>query len=242
MNTSINTLPAPKFLTLLLLFTCFSDHALASSTTPSSHYWEWWIGALALGGITVLFWLVIHSPLGVSSSWHRIVTWREERNLHKLNQPAQAANLDKIHQAILSATLEQFGEQSTPPLTHDAKLSPTQTPQPFLERKRTHWTAHITFLSMTAVGAMISAYFAGGIELQFSLGDEYQRLFGQGWMGWVFLFVGGLLVGFGTRLGTGCTSGHGLSGVSRFQTASILGTAAFFGSAIAFSLVVEYFL
>ena len=39
--------------------------------------------------------------------------------------------------------------------------------------------------------------------------------------------VAGLLVGFGTRLGSGCTSGHGVSGVARFSPRSILATLVF---------------
>lgn len=41
------------------------------------------------------------------------------------------------------------------------------------------------------------------------------------------LLVGGLLVGFGTRLGNGCTSGHGVCGVSRGSRRSITATAVF---------------
>ena len=40
--------------------------------------------------------------------------------------------------------------------------------------------------------------------------------------------VGGLLVGFGTRLGSGCTSGHGLCGLARFSRRSVVATAVFF--------------
>jgi len=46
------------------------------------------------------------------------------------------------------------------------------------------------------------------------------------------LVVAGLLVGFGTRLGSGCTSGHGLCGIARFSKRSIAATAVFFGVAI----------
>lgn len=41
------------------------------------------------------------------------------------------------------------------------------------------------------------------------------------------LIVGGLLVGFGTRLGSGCTSGHGVCGISRFSLRSLLATVCF---------------
>ena len=42
-----------------------------------------------------------------------------------------------------------------------------------------------------------------------------------------FLVVAGLLVGFGTRLGSGCTSGHGICGIARFSKRSFAATATF---------------
>ena len=44
--------------------------------------------------------------------------------------------------------------------------------------------------------------------------------------------VAGLLVGFGTRLGSGCTSGHGVSGIARFSKRSIVATSVFMGTGI----------
>ncbi|MCH9019527.1 MAG: YeeE/YedE family protein [Proteobacteria bacterium] len=41
------------------------------------------------------------------------------------------------------------------------------------------------------------------------------------------LIAGGLLVGFGTRLGSGCTSGHGVCGLARFSTRSLVATLTF---------------
>jgi uncharacterized membrane protein YedE/YeeE len=51
--------------------------------------------------------------------------------------------------------------------------------------------------------------------------------------GWPVLVVAGLLVGFGTRMGSGCTSGHGVCGVSRFSQRSIVATASFMAAGIA---------
>jgi len=47
------------------------------------------------------------------------------------------------------------------------------------------------------------------------------------------LTVAGLIVGFGTRLGAGCTSGHGVCGIGRGSARSIAATAVFMTSAIA---------
>ncbi len=45
--------------------------------------------------------------------------------------------------------------------------------------------------------------------------------------GWAWLVLGGVLVGFGTRLGSGCTSGHGVCGMARFSHRSIVATLTF---------------
>lgn len=47
------------------------------------------------------------------------------------------------------------------------------------------------------------------------------------------LVVAGLLVGIGTRMGSGCTSGHGVCGVSRFSQRSLVATATFIAAGIA---------
>ena len=44
------------------------------------------------------------------------------------------------------------------------------------------------------------------------------------------LVVAGLLVGFGTRMGSGCTSGHGVCGLSRFSLRSLVNVLAFMGA------------
>ena len=43
----------------------------------------------------------------------------------------------------------------------------------------------------------------------------------------VLLITGGFIVGIGTRMGSGCTSGHGICGIARFSRRSILATVIF---------------
>lgn len=50
---------------------------------------------------------------------------------------------------------------------------------------------------------------------------------------WIVVIAAGLLVGFGTRLGGGCTSGHGICGVARLSLRSMAATAIFMVTAIA---------
>jgi uncharacterized membrane protein YedE/YeeE len=66
-------------------------------------------------------------------------------------------------------------------------------------------------------------------------------LAGSGWTTAVSpwrLFVGGVLVGVGTRLGKGCTSGHGICGVGSVSRTSLVGVATFLVVAIVTANVV----
>jgi len=57
------------------------------------------------------------------------------------------------------------------------------------------------------------------------------------------MVVGGFLVGFGTRYARGCTSGHGIMGLSSLQWTSLLATASFFIGGILFNrFVLPYIL
>jgi uncharacterized membrane protein YedE/YeeE len=49
---------------------------------------------------------------------------------------------------------------------------------------------------------------------------------------WIVIVVAGLLVGFGTRLGGGCTSGHGICGIARLSPRSVAATVVFIVMAI----------
>jgi uncharacterized membrane protein YedE/YeeE len=50
---------------------------------------------------------------------------------------------------------------------------------------------------------------------------------------WIMVVVAGLLVGVGTRYGAGCTSGHGVCGLSRLSPRSLVATLAFMGAGFA---------
>ncbi len=78
----------------------------------------------------------------------------------------------------------------------------------------------LAFVAGLMLGALVYALAAGGaalVSVQASV---------------PVLVVAGLLVGFGTRLGSGCTSGHGLCGIARLSKRSISATAVFFGVAM----------
>lgn len=78
----------------------------------------------------------------------------------------------------------------------------------------------IAFVVGLPLGALLAASLLGGIETRFPTSS-------------VQLVIAGLLVGFGTRLGSGCTSGHGVCGISRLSQRSLVATAVFMASGFA---------
>jgi uncharacterized membrane protein YedE/YeeE len=56
----------------------------------------------------------------------------------------------------------------------------------------------------------------------------------------IILIIGGLLVGFGTAMGSGCTSGHGVCGLSRFSLRSLVATVIFLSSGMATVYVLRH--
>lgn len=59
---------------------------------------------------------------------------------------------------------------------------------------------------------------------------------------WPWMAAAGLLVGFGTRLSSGCTSGHGVCGVARMSRRSLLATALFVAAGMATVFVIRHLL
>lgn len=82
-----------------------------------------------------------------------------------------------------------------------------------------------------------------------NVGESYlpESLFGvevlATWQGWMFLIIGGLLIGFGTRYAGGCTSGHAISGLSNLQLPSLIAVIGFFiGGLIMTHLILPFIL
>ena len=61
-------------------------------------------------------------------------------------------------------------------------------------------------------------------------------------MGLIPIIVGGFLVGYGTRVGSGCTSGHGICGISRLSKRSIAATCTFMTTAVITVFVIRHVL
>lgn len=88
------------------------------------------------------------------------------------------------------------------------------------------------------IGGFLSAAFGGGWKPTWSLGmfDSVIGLGPAGKLAW--MFVAGLLIGFGTRLAGGCTAGHGIFGLANFERASLITTVTFVGAGIVTTQIV----
>lgn len=60
--------------------------------------------------------------------------------------------------------------------------------------------------------------------------------------GWVGMIAAGLIVGFGTRMGSGCTSGHGVCGIGRLSQRSIVATCTFMAAGFVTVFVLRHLL
>jgi uncharacterized membrane protein YedE/YeeE len=90
----------------------------------------------------------------------------------------------------------------------------------------------LPFLAGLVLGGALSAILAGGWEPTWALGILDERI-GLGPAGkLVWMFVGGLFIGFGTRLAGGCTSGHGIFGLSNLEWPSLVSTLSFMSGGI----------
>ncbi|MGD1437428.1 MULTISPECIES: YeeE/YedE family protein [Vibrio harveyi group] len=85
----------------------------------------------------------------------------------------------------------------------------------------------IAFLIAMALGGVFAVYVLGG-----HVPTEYSGNL-------VLVVVAGLFVGVGTRIGNGCTSGHGICGMGRFSARSVVATCTFMATAMLTVLLVS---
>lgn len=99
---------------------------------------------------------------------------------------------------------------------------------------------HAIFAGGVVLGGFLAAISVGGFEVAFVRGSEFVALFGRSpLVGAAVIGLGGVLVGAGTRMARGCTSGHGLCGVARIERGSLASTMAFFGTGVIVSVLMD---
>jgi len=190
-------------------------------------YLSWWMGGLALGGLTVLFRLLTGRTLGVSGSWRKVAFWKQERENDKASQ-AIAQNQEGAANALLAATLAEFGDASMATDTAENKQTAALTKS----KQAVPWTAHMVFLICLILGGFLWAVITGHFQLQFHLSAIHDHISGSFANMSFMLLIGGFLVGMGTQMAGGCSSGHGLSGCSNLSWSSLVATGIFFTTAV----------
>lgn len=190
--------------------------------------WPAWVGGGALATIIIGHWLLSGRMLAVSGRYSAIVN-----RLRRGREEDAAAAGPELIAAMEAATLLAFGEAA---LAEHATAQST-TPEAPPRRGLQSLAPQIVFLGCLIAGGFLSALLDGRFTLRLHLNsDLLPALFGRA-LGTqsLVLLGGGILVGVGTRLAGGCTSGHGLCGTSRFQIGSMIATAAFFGAGVVVS-------
>lgn len=93
----------------------------------------------------------------------------------------------------------------------------------------------VIFLVALILGALVAAYLVPGLGIGGPAGRAAALVSSPAWTGIptpVWLAAAGLLTGIGTKIGNGCTSGHGVCGLARLSLRSLVAVVTFFGIAI----------
>lgn len=169
----------------------------------SGEFWPWWLGGAAVAAIALVYPWLTQRLLGVSGLYDACINPRDSE-----------LTPTELLEALRAATNEEFGNaQQT--LAGEPKL-------PDAPRTRA------VFLIGIVSGAALSTLVGNRAIDPASLGSYFDAYFGgHSLVTGVVLIAAGVLIGFGTRLSGGCTSGHGISGVARLQPGSLLSTATF---------------
>src|SRR5690349_14050281 len=139
-------------------------------------YWPWWLGALGLGGLSLLHLALTGKVLGVSGAWKRVVQWREAAAAAEA-ECALRTQTDALLADLDAATRAEFGA------VNDASASASASPASGLENAPPLFAsasapaispaASAVFLVMMAIGGAVSAAAAGRWGLQYDLGAVF---------------------------------------------------------------------
>lgn len=190
----------------------------------------WYLGGAALAAVMVGHWLGLRRMMGVSGRYTALVNRVRFGPTVETEQPMTEAEMIA---ALRAATADAFGtsalEAAAP--EGDANVVTAPAERPALRA--------VLLLGALTLGGLLSSLTSGTFAWSTTLrSDMFSRItHGSPALSVLALVGGGALVGFGTRMAGGCTSGHGLCGLSRFQKGSLVSTAGFFGAGIAISFL-----
>lgn len=194
-------------------------------------YLPFGLAALALASVPLLHWWLLRRPVAVSGRYSALIDRvRHGAPEHGAEPPMSEAEMIAAMRAM---TEQEFGSESVEAESPHATVGSTEAP----ERASNDIAGHVLFLLGLALGGALFTLLTTGFVPTFGLRSTLlpQRIGDSPVVGSLVLFAGGLLVGVGTRMAGGCTSGHGLCGVSQLQPGSLIATIAFFGAGVATS-------
>ena len=198
--------------------------------------WPWTVGGLALAAVVLAHGFILGRLLGVSG---RISALVDRVRLGAPPDDGDDMAMDELLAALqeeTAAMLASEGAVATAEEPPAAVARVAERPTPARSRQRP--VEHVLFFAGLVLGGLLVEHLSDvGSPTATLRGSGFARAFGG--LGVPALLAGGLLVGFGTRMCGGCTSGHGLCGLARVQPGSAAATAAFFGAGIVVARVME---
>jgi uncharacterized protein len=171
------------------------------------HPWPWYVAGPLIGITVPLLLLVGNKNLGISSSFRHVCAAVLPMRIPLFNYDWKKESWSLLFAmgVILGGFLAGFVFANPDP------VAIAQSTQDYFA----------SFGIVTSPGLMPTELF------------NWQTLFSP--KGFLLMIVGGFLAGFGTRYARGCTSGHGILGLSAMQWPSLIATASFFAGGILFS-------
>lgn len=182
-----------------------NTYALETSAT----YLPWWLAGVFLIVVPILYGC---SRFGVSGILERLLFRKETIDI------AESDEFSK-NPELLKASLS--GKEVDPAQMRALNKAAVNT-----------WLSSLTLILGIFLGGLVDASLFSEFEFSKTLAETHIQYFGESAQMFIVLFLGGLCVGWGTRLAGGCSSGHGLSGCGRLEKMSYLATGVFFGTAI----------
>ncbi len=204
--------------------------------------WPFWLGGLFLAAVPIAHWFLLHRMFAVSGRFTALTDW-----LRGQGSARPAMTPEEMLLALARETEAEFGaEAGAGKVVADDCASPelvsaSPAGEVTVSASNAGLSPHLVFFLSVALGGTLSVWLAQGTPPATHGPDAlFHHFFGdQPIVNVAVLFAGGLLVGFGTRMAGGCTSGHGLCGVSRLQPGSLVSTACFFGCGIVVSFLLQ---
>ncbi|MDF1667110.1 MAG: YeeE/YedE thiosulfate transporter family protein [Planctomycetota bacterium] len=201
-------------------------------------FWPFWLGAFGLSFTAFGFCFFMKTPLGVSGFFRRVLFFRANLQKERM-QAAMKANQASVQEALQQATAAHMAELSE----DDRKLLEAHKKVPKTKRSGkavvVSLSASAIYLLFIVVGGFVGQFLNGSWTVAYQPSGSFNDLVAGPELFIPALILGGVLVGFGTSMSGGCTSGHGLSGTARLQPGSLVSTASFFGTAIVVAFILR---